>query len=182
MKNFNEYLELVNETKGVVRMSSRRGAVKQRVSSFSGSEGSSQVSKKTNKIMSTLNQKVNNAYVKFRGSITLYSDSIISDQFLNFKFFNDYYDEHLSEKRDKDIKNIVIQHKNIFSIYKEIFNRDADEFNPSITYEILSIFNQNIKIESKGSIKDKNIAAMIYNKIVDSDIKKVLSEMIPGLE
>jgi hypothetical protein len=147
MKKFSEYLELVFEAKGSSgRSKMRRGSVKTGSSSFTGSSEVQTVTNRTGKILDGANEKINNAYQKFRNSVILYDLEIAPNQFINFEYFNDYYKEYYSEKKDKDIKNIIKDNKDIYSLYKEFFNKEADDNNPSYSYEILSVLNQVIKI------------------------------------
>ena len=186
MKKFNDYLELVFEAKGSSgRSTMRRGNVKKdSSSSFTGSSEVQTITNRTGKILYGANEKINNAYQKFRNSVISYDLEIAPNQFIDFKYFNDYYKEYYSEKKDKDIKNIIKDNNDIYSLYKEFFNKEADDNNPSYTYEILSALNQVIKIiDTKKDIrtKDINIANSIYNKIVNNDVKLVVSEFLPEI-
>lgn len=185
MKNFNDYLELVFEAKGGSgRSTMRRGNVKKNSYSFAGSSEVQTITNRTGKILYGSNEKINNAYEKFRNSVISYDLEIAPNQFINFEYFNSYYKEHYSEKKDKDIKNIIKDNKDIYSLYKEFFNKEVDDNNPSYSYEILAVLNQLIKvIDRKKGIKTKdiNIANSIYNKIVNNDVKLIISEFLPEI-
>jgi len=173
MKKFNEYLELVSES---VRVSSRR-IVKKKSSSFQGSSEVATLDKDVDKIITNMNDKINRSFLKVKSSESF--SNIVEGQYFNFESFNKHYDENYQEKKDKDILSIISESKDIYDLFKNIFNVTTINNYESLPFEVLSVLDQKINIKDKNKIKKKNLATAIFERIVDEKVKKVLFNLLP---